>query len=140
MAILKDKDIKNLLERHLVMALACVGKTRKKYSIKRVGRVNAYPSMSFGYYIFVQNFDNYYNAKKSKNDAYVRYRFRCIQFKNQKEPRFEVTKWTPSRGNTDKDYFIYRSDAKSADGRFLDRLIAAIYFVELNMSPLKIDE
>ena len=140
MAILKDKDIKNLLERELVKALASVGKTKKKYSIKRVGRVNAYPSMSSGYYIFVQNFDNYYDAKKSKNDAYVRYRFRCIQFKNQKEPRFEVTKWTPSMGNTDKDYFIYRSDNKSADGRFSDRLIAAIYFVELNMSPVKLDK
>ena len=135
MAILKDKDIKNLLERNLAMALALVGKTKKKYSVKRVGRVNAYPSMSSGYYIFVQNFDNYYAAKKSKCESYVRYRFRCIQFKNQSSPRFEVTKWTPSREKTDNDYFIYRSDSKNSDGKFLERLVTAINFVELDLSP-----
>jgi len=135
MAILKDKDIKNLLERNLAMALALVGKTKKKYLVKRVGRVNAYPSMSSGYYIFVQNFENYYLAKKSKCESYFRYRFRCIKFKNQSAPRFEITKWTPSRDKTDNDYFIYRSDSKNSDGRFLERLVTAINLVEMDMSP-----
>uniref|UniRef100_UPI00404834DB hypothetical protein n=1 Tax=Polynucleobacter sp. TaxID=2029855 RepID=UPI00404834DB len=44
MAILKEKDIQNLLERHLVMALGLVGKSKKKYSVKRMGRVK---SLSF---------------------------------------------------------------------------------------------
>jgi hypothetical protein len=136
MVKLKDQDIKNLLERELLLALASVGKTKKKYLVKRVGRVNAYPSMSFGYYIFVQNFENYYLAKKSKCESYVRYRFRCIKFKNQKDPRFEVTKWTPSREKTDNDYFIYRSDSKNSDGKFRERLVTAINFVEMDMSPV----
>ena len=135
MAILKEKDIQNLLERHLAMALGLVGKTKKKYSVKRMGRVNRYPSMSAGYYIHIQNFNDLGIAKKSKDETYFRYTFRCIQFVNRTEPLFEISKWTPSKGGVDDDYAIYRSDDKKPDGKFLERLVTVINMAELNLSP-----
>ena len=92
MAILKEKDIQNLLERHLEMALALTGNQNKKYSVKRMGRVNRYESMSAGYYIQVQNFDNLSVTKKSKNDSFIRYAFRCILFNNRNTPLYEISK------------------------------------------------
>jgi len=135
MAILKEKDIQNLLERHLAMAMALVGKTNKKYSVKRMGRVNRYPSMSAGYYIHIQNFSDLTIAKNSNDESFFRYTFRCIQFKNWNEPLFEISKWTPSCGSVDEDYVIYRSDDKKSDGKFLERLVTSINLVELCLSP-----
>lgn len=134
MAVLKEKDIQNLLERQLEMALALTGNQNKKYSVKRMGRVNRYESMSAGYYIQVQNFDNLSVAKKSENDSFVRYAFRCILFKNFNKPLYEISKWMPSRGSVDNDYVIYRSDSKKSDGKFLERLVTAINFVDLNLA------
>jgi len=135
MAILKEKDIQNLLERHLAMALGLVGKTKKQYSVKRMGRVNRYPTMSAGYYIQIQNFDDLSTIKKSQDESFFRYTFRCIQFKKQSELIFEISKWTPSKGGVDNDYKVYTTDDKQADGKFLERLVTAINMVELNLSP-----
>ena len=136
MAILKEKDIQNLLERHLTMALGLVGKTKKQYSVKRMGRVNRYPTMSAGYYIQIQNFDDLSTIKKSQDESFFRYTFRCIQFKKQSELIFEISKWTPLKGSVDNDYKVYTTDDKQADGKFLERLVTIINMVEFQLSPV----
>lgn len=135
MAILKPVDIKNLLEQHLENALKLIGKTKNQYTIERMGRVNRYESMSSGFYIHVQNFKDLPEVKRFKIESFFRYTFRCIQFKNWDQPLYEVSKWTPTLGNVDNDYVIFRSDDKHSDQKFLERLITAINLVELDMSP-----
>ena len=129
---IKDKDIKSLLQDHLEYACKKTGISSDKYKVCAMLKIKRYPSMKSGYYITVQNFNNLSIAKKS-GDINIRYYFKIIQFENQKEPFFEISKWVPSYGSVENYKTVYRSDNKKYKGTFIKRLMLTIEFFNLKM-------
>ena len=130
---IKDKDIKSLLQDHLEYACKKTEIPSDTYKVCAMLKIKRYPSMKSGYYIVVQNFKGLAKAKQN-GDENIRYYFRMIQFENQLEPFFEISKWVPSYGSIENYKTVYRSDdPKRYKGTFIKRLITTIEYFNLKM-------
>ena len=78
---LNDKTTKLKLEEFIIQACELSGSDRLSYSAKLMGRIKRYESMKSGYYVQIQNFDDIYEAKRSTDEIFFRYTFRCILFR-----------------------------------------------------------
>ena len=127
--MLKDKEVRECLEDHYRIACQMVGVEPKKNAVKLMGRKKRFPSLQSGYYIQLQNFDSLTEAKQFPKEDYTRYYVRCLQFKTQQFPLFEIGKWYPSRGTVEQDKTIFRSDDKRVgNGDFLRHLSVLVYW------------
>jgi hypothetical protein len=123
--MLKDKEVRECLENHYRIACQIVS-VNPRDRVKLMGRKKRYESIQSAYYIQLQNFTSLAEAKRFPDEDYVRYYVRCLQFKTQQFPIFEIEKWYPSRGTVEQGKVIYRSDRDSGD--FLRHLSVLIYW------------
>lgn len=129
---LNDKTTKLKLDEFIIQACELSGSDRLSYPAKLMGRIKRYESMKSGYYVQIQNFDDIYEAKKSTEEKYFRYTFRCILFRDWNDYLLEVSKWTPACGSVDDDKVIFRSDEKVV-GTYLERMVTAMNMVKFEM-------
>ena len=126
---LNDKTTKLKLDEFIIQACELSGSDMSSYAAKLMGRIKRYESMKSGYYVQIQNFDDIYEAKKSTEEKYFRYTFRCILFRDWNDYLLEVSKWTPVCGSVDDDKVIYRSDEQVV-GNYLKRMVTAMSMVK----------
>jgi hypothetical protein len=133
----KSTEAKSHLTKILEVACKETDLNYSKYTIKPMLKKKIYPSIKAGFYIQIQNFTKLTTVKKSKDNRYFRYYFRCIFFENRTLPLLEIAKWIPSNGlNTNDDAIkvIYRDDdPKRYKGTFQERLVTVINLVKLKL-------
>ncbi len=129
----KDLEIKSYLERIVRDSCIETGSNPDDYKVKVMGKIRRYKSMKYGYYIQIQNFKSLTTVKKSLDNRYFRYYFRCIQFEKRKIPLLEISKWIPSMGSVEDGKVVYRDDDKRYKGSFLDRMITVMNLVKLKL-------
>jgi hypothetical protein len=132
----KDLEINTYLERIVRDSCIETGSNPDDYKVKVMGKIRRYKSMKSGYYIQIQNFKSLTSVKKSLDNKYFRYYFRCIQFQEsekRKIPLLEICKWTPSMGSVEDGKVVYRDDDMRYKGTFLERMITVMNMVKLKL-------
>ncbi len=129
----KDLEIKTYLERIVRDSCIETGSNPDDYKVKVMGKIRRYKSMKSGYYIQIQNFKSLTTVKKSLDNRYFRYYFRCIQFEKRKIPLLEISKWIPSMGSVEDGKVVYRDDDKRYKGSFIERMVTVMNMVKLKL-------
>jgi hypothetical protein len=129
----KDLEIKTYLERIVRDSCIETGSNPDDFKVKVMGKIKRHKSMKSGYYIQIQNFKSLTSVKRSMDNKYFRYYFRCIQFENRKIPLLEISKWVPTMGSVEDGKVVYRDDNKRYKGTFLERMITVRNIVKLKL-------
>lgn len=91
-----------------------------------MGMAHASEIYKKGCYVFIQNFEKINEGKSSKDDRFVRFNFRAVQFRDEPGAYLEALVWHPSHGNADQMKMIFRSDADSGRDMFIQLMATAI--------------
>lgn len=122
----KDAQIRQILEDFVQTACFEVGADPHEYPVKHMGFVNKGIGYKYGWYVQVQNFEDVYAVKHSKNDNFWRHTFRSVVFSDEIEPTLMIMRWTPSMGSVEDNENIHQSKYAANNPEFLQMLMTAI--------------
>ncbi len=122
----KDIDIKIALEELVVNASNMANVRASNYQVKFMGWVKRFDNLKHGYYVRIQNFDKLTEAKKSKNDRFVRFTYRCKVMKDSPSIIIEIVKWQPSMGNITNTKQIFEGELNKSLSTVLDHMASTM--------------
>lgn len=128
-----DRQVKQELERCVATACWIAQLDSRDFPVKLMGKKKQAKNQSIksAYYVDLQNFDNLSDTKQLQSDDHFRFIFIVIQFREQDDVLYEISKWVPSAGSVESTLCVYRSDDTDRySGNFIDHMVTVLKFIK----------